>query len=455
MTEQHLSSTEITPVRTGELSADFDALLALDPLLIKQFVSADAAEQKDLFLSGQIQNPTHSYDRIEAVDFESEFLKIDSISQEIEASEQLPAKYTEAYTSYAYRYKKSLRLEELTKAIRLGDEQEKAEATAEFMSINVELYGEPDEKVYREIVAERVAVLKQRDLTESGSELRNELLQLIGEVEEPAGEKFVPSDETVQWMKGVAESLYGGLLAYVPERKPGEKVTAVELAEIFDTIMRSEFESSADGWKASVEAATSVNVKANIKEIIIPEGKEYTISQVRGLIVHELGVHLLRSVTGESTDLSPLKTGLSGYYDSEEGLGSVMEQAIKGEYKESGIGHYMTIGGAYFDGRDFRESFEIKWRLGVLDKLKSDEEVTAEKIEKERKVQYTNTLRTFRGTDELPWFKDLAYYNGVNSMWKHLEQIRGDDLQLSFVLMGKADPTNSSHKKLLYETSSI
>lgn len=455
MTEQHLSDIEATSAEADSLSLHFDTLLALDPLPIKHFVPTDTAEQRELFLSGTTENPRHAYGRIETVDFESQYDQIAQVAHSIESSDQLPAKYTEAYTSYADRFEKTLRLIELTQVVRLGDEQSQADAAAEFMNVNIELYGEPDEKVYREIVAERVSALKQKDLSESGSILRHELLGLIGEVGEPTGEKFVPSKETVQWMKGVAESLYGGLLRHVPEVESGGKISAAELSGLFSTIIHSEFESSADGWTVSVEDATSVNVKPTVKDIVIPAGREYTVSQVRGLVVHELGVHLLRSVSGESTDLSPLKTGLNGYYDSEEGLGSVMEQALKGEYKEAGIGHYMTIGGAYFDGRDFRESFEVKWRLGVLDGLKEGEEVTQAKIDKARKAAYTNTLRTFRGTDTLPWFKDLAYYNGVTSMWKHLEEIRGDDLQLSFVLMGKADPANSSHKKLLYETSSL
>lgn len=66
---------------------------------------------------------------------------------------------------------------------------------------------------------------------------------------------------------------------------------------------------------------------------------------------------------------------------------------------------------------------------------------------------YDQTMRVMRGTDELPWFKDLAYYNGSNDVWKHLESIRGDDVKFMFVLMGKANPANIDHERLQYESS--
>jgi hypothetical protein len=37
-------------------------------------------------------------------------------------------------------------------------------------------------------------------------------------------------------------------------------------------------------------------------------------------------------------------------------------------------------------------------------------------------------------------------------MWRHLETIRGDDLKFMFVLMGKANPANALHERILLET---
>jgi hypothetical protein len=143
---------------------------------------------------------------------------------------------------------------------------------------------------------------------------------------------------------------------------------------------------------------------------------------------------------------------MSGYYDSEEGLGKVMEQALVGKFGEAGVDHYITAGASHFDHKDFRELFEMKWRLGVLGALAEGDELSDEAVNKAKNTAYSQTMRSLRGTDELPWFKDLSYYNGSVDMWRHLEEIRGDDLQFMFVLMGKADPSNRRHRQVLYET---
>ncbi|GEM_PF-3326303 len=37
-------------------------------------------------------------------------------------------------------------------------------------------------------------------------------------------------------------------------------------------------------------------------------------------------------------------------------------------------------------------------------------------------------------------------------MWKHLENIKGDDLKFILVLMGKANPYNQQNERILLET---
>ena len=76
--------------------------------------------------------------------------------------------------------------------------------------------------------------------------------------------------------------------------------------------------------------------------------------KVENLAVHEIGVHMLRSIAVGETDMLPLISGLSDYYDTEEGLGVVMEQALSGKFAERGVDHYITAGLAHYDEKDFR-----------------------------------------------------------------------------------------------------
>jgi hypothetical protein len=301
------------------------------------------------------------------------------------------------------------------------------------------------------MIAEKIHAIQAKPLTESAQQLLREVIQSVGMPEVGINEKFVPSKETVEWMHGVVEALYGNLLKRVPEQ---DSFSDEEVRTVFEGILREEFGIEEGDWTVSVESASAINVKSDEKRIVIPTGRKLTQLGVKRMVVHEIGVHFLRSIQGRSTDAGPLQHGgLDGYYDTEEGLGSVMEQALVGEYKEVGIGHYVSAGAAYFDKMDFRDTFDLKWKLLVLEGLKDDEEPTPEKIEKAQKTSYSSVFRTFRGTDTLPWFKDLAYYNGAQETWRHLEEIKGDDLKFSFVLMGKANAADKTHEQLLYETS--
>ena len=163
---------------------------------------------------------------------------------------------------------------------------------------------------------------------------------------------------------------------------------------------------------------------------------------------------MLRSINGGETDVRPLKSGLSDYYDTEEGLGVVMEQALSGKFTERGVDHYITAGLAHFDNKDFREAFEIKWRLSLLSSVDDDGGVSGEQIAKAKKAAFTQTLRSFRGANDLPLFKNLSYYNGSVEVWKYLESIKGDDLLLSLLLAGKVN-TSADHRRVILESRSV
>lgn len=429
-------------------------LAAIEPKPVSSFVPEDAAEQKAAFISGEIVNPDHSYDKLADIDFDARADALEALLKEVNSGEGNP-KYVPVYTEFIQRYIDKNRFMQVAKQYKEStDPAEKQRLADEYMRLNVELYGEPERETFQSIIAEKIQKINSLDLSGRASDLRSELVEMLGShTEGGATERFKPSAETIAWVKNVAESLYGGMLSHLPGK---ESFSKEELQSIFTEIITEEFGEAAADWRVDIEPAGNINVKATEKRVVIPD-KEVMRSRdmVRSLIVHELGVHMLRAVRGGETDLGPFSTGFVDYYDAEEGLGVVMEQAIKGEYREAGLDHYVTAGLAYFDGMDFRHIFEIKWRLGVLSKIKDSEDVTDELIAKQKELAYGATMRIFRGTDELPWFKDLAYFNGARDTWKHLESIRGDDLKFTFVLLGKADPSNIKHERIMYETRTM
>jgi hypothetical protein len=439
-------------LKNESVSDLYAKLLESEPKAITNFVPENAAEQRDAFLKGDIENPDHNYSKLKDYDFDATLEKIDSIGERILQNPDLNPKHVEAYEAFIEGYKNKTRLMALATQFKAAEPGEEKDSIAkEFMELNIELHGEPDEETYRSLLFEKVSKINKKKFVGEAAKVADELNKLI-ELPEGAEEmtRFTPSDETVSWMHETVQGLYGGMLDKIPE---GDSFTSSEVQAIFQDILESEFGEAAEGWKVDIESAKSINVKTTEKRIVLPEDtKDMSAGKLRSLVVHELGVHMLRSIIGGDTDLEPLKSGLNDYYDAEEGLGVVMEQALLGEYKERGVPLYLTAGLAFFDNKDFRETFEAKWRMGALEKLKDGEDLTTEAIDSAKRVAYSSVMRIMRGTDELPWFKDLAYYNGSASMWQHLENIQGDEIKFSFVLMGKANPADINHERLMYET---
>ena len=457
--------SEISTTSTPEIKKNpsvkelFNQLLELEPKPIASFVLTNASEQKTLFLSGEIRNPNHVYGKLDVIDFADNSKKITKIGDELISHPEVPSKYAEAYSQFVQNYLNKTRFMELAYDFKHADSPEEVSAIKiEFMQRNIESFGEPDELTYRSLLGEKIAKIKGKDLSERGSSIREDLLALVGDTELESDERFRPSQETIEWIKDVAESLYGNLLEHVPDQ---ESFSDQDIKVIFEEILITEFgevlkdeeNGITEGWEVAIEDAQSINVKAAEKKLVIPVGREVDFKTMRGLVVHEIGVHFLRSVMGEQTDLLPFKLGLSEYYDTEEGLGAVMEQALVGEYREAGADHYITAGLAYFGKKDFRDTFEVKWRLALLSSMKGNP--TPEDIEKAQVAAYGATMRIERGTDELPWFKDLSYYNGSAEVWKHLESIQGDDIEFTLSLLGKGNSASPAHRRIMLETATV
>ncbi|WP_369000268.1 hypothetical protein TM074_03255 [Candidatus Nanosynbacter sp. TM7-074] len=62
--------------------------------------------------------------------------------------------------------------------------------------------------------------VRNKKLIGKADKLRKELFGMVDfdpDVDIP--ERFCPSSDTVQWMHGVAESLYGGVLSHIPNEQ--------------------------------------------------------------------------------------------------------------------------------------------------------------------------------------------------------------------------------------------
>ena len=440
----------------------YSQLTDLSPKIVTMFNPSNRKEEEEGFLSGKVRNPQFVYDKLNSADFDKAIEKIRELGDKILNHPSLPSLHRGIYEEFIEDYSRKTTLLNYTQQYNNAKSEEEKEAVAEkYRHLNIESYGEPDEDIYRSLLDGKLNTIHSKKLTGKADELRKELFDMVDfDPDVDISERFRPSDETVEWMHSVAESLYGGMLSHIPNEQ--EEFDPYELQKIFTNIIEEEFNNdskgyagAAEGWTVSVEKATSVNVKSSEKRIVIPDnGMMRSRKKVENLVVHEIGIHMLRSITGGETDMLPLRSGLSDYYDAEEGLGVVMEQALSGKFAERGVDHYITAGLAYYDEKDFRGAFEVKWRLSLLDSVRDGGEINDEQIEKAKKTAFTQTLRSFRGTNDMPLFKDLSYYNGSVEVWRYLESIKGDDFLLSLLLAGKVN-TSADNRRVILESKSV
>lgn len=439
----------------------YGQLMDLSPKIVTMFTPSNRGEEEERFLSGEIRNPQFYYEKLNSADFDEALEKIRELGDKILNHPDLTSVGKKVYEGFIKKYYEQIELLRCAQDYHGASlEEDKQKIAESYKGLNIETYGEPDEGTYRSLLSEKLNCVCNKNLTGKADDLRKELFGMVDfdpDVDIP--ERFRPSDETVEWMHSVAESLYGGMISHIPNEQ--EEFDPYELQKIFTDIIEEEFNNdskgyagAAEGWTVSVEKATSVNVKSSEKRIVIPDnGMMRSRKKVENLVVHEIGVHMLRSITGGETDMLPLRSGLSDYYDTEEGLGVVMEQVLSGKFAERGVDHYITAGLAHFDNKDFHEAFEIKWRLSLLGSVDDGSEVSDGQIVKAKKTAFTQTLRSFRGTNDMPLFKDLSYYNGSVEVWRYLESVKGDDFLLSLLLAGKLN-TSADHRRVILESKS-
>lgn len=425
-----------------------------EPKVISAFTPENANEAKSEFLENDnLSQPNNKYEKLNSSEIKNLYQNISNAILVVENNNSLGEIEREMYNSQLETRIKTVKMLEAAydfrKAESLTDRQK---AQEEFMKNNIEVYGEPDFETFHSLLSDKIVKIDALKLDEKGEKIRSEFYELIkkDEILNQNIERFKPSDEVFHNFGEIIKDLYSKQLELIPEKGSNEKYSAKEIFEVFENILK-DFEN--DGFsKFDVEWKDSgaIAVSAKDKKIFIPENrKPVSKKELEGLVAHEIGTHYMRAQMGEAYDNQALRTGLDGYMNTEEGIARAMEMAVKGDYQEAGIKHYLTAGFAYFNNMSFRKAFEVNWRMDILDGKNNFSE---ENIDKNRQIAYRNTQRIFRGTDELPWFKDLSYFNGGQEIWKYIEEnINSPTLIDDFLLGGKNNLHNLDQQRQIYE----
>lgn len=323
-------------------------------------------------------------------------------------------------------------------------DQERTLAAEQHRKSNIALYGPVNEDIFWSILNAKLEQIQARTLSAEEMMQKRKLLSMLGPVKTAEHTFFTPKNETFAEFSKCIESYFEGFFRHIPANQ--ETFTVWEVCDITNQILQDELSELGKGWKAVVkEHAAYASADSEKMEIAYPGKRSrglYSFEDVRGVIVHELGVHALRSMPFMNHPISAISRGLPGYEVFEEGLATAVECCAKGKFSLPGFLHYVSIGLATFLKKNFREVFEIQVRLERLTNGAGPSQC------------FDSVQRAFRGTGILPNNKDLIYLHGNVLVWKFIEDHLDDKENLLFQLfkMGKSNPMNETHRKLCTES---
>lgn len=304
---------------------------------------------------------------------------------------------------------------------------------------NEKLYGAPKIEDFKSIlkyIYDQIDVIVLSNEEKRHFEELNERLPFVPSMAEPL---FAPDKDCFDKFCYYCELFFEPLFHHIPQ-KPF--YSAKDVCKIANNIFTQELKGY--GWKATVKDGAGYASVSQIDKIFYVPGSrskgEYVFEDVKGVIVHEIGVHIIRSLPFQKCLIKDMCIGMPDYISFEEGLAKAVEQSLCHKFVHSGLIHYISIGLGYFYNMNFRQVYEIQWRLQTL----------ARKATKQQ--CFDSVQRAFRGTGELINSKDLAYYNGNITIWRYLsENIDSDTLFDELFLSGKTCPNDKWWEHVAYE----
>ena len=424
-----------------------------EPKVISTFTPENANEAKLEFLeNNNLSHPNNEYEKLNSSEIKNLYQNISNAILAVENDNSLGEIEREMYNTQLETRIKTVKMLEAACNFRKAESLiDKQKAQEEFMKNNIEVYGEPNFETFNSLLSDKIVKIDALKLDEKGEKIRSEFYELIEKGENLSQDlkRFKPSDEVFHNFGEIIKDLYSKQLELIP-KKDDDRYPADEIFEVFENILKDFENDGFSEFNVEWKDSGAIAVSAKDKKIFIPKNrKSVSKKELEGLVVHEIGTHYMRAQMGEAYDNQALRTGLDGYMNTEEGIARAMEMAVKGDYQEAGVQYYLTAGFAYFNNMSFRKAFEANWRMGILDGKNNFSE---ENISKKRQIAYRNTQRIFRGTDELPWFKDLSYFNGGQEIWKYIEEnINSPTLIDDFLLGGKNNLYNLDQQRQIYE----
>ena len=410
--------------------------------------------ERKKFLGGEVSNPTFDYPNIQIEALDQAENQLLQLKNELLSNEQNEV-IQKVYLWKINERIGSVRMIKVTKEIELlvaqdsnPDDPVLQNKLRRFQRYTEYLHGKPSVDVFAYSVNSlRGPVIESQDTIDPlYKTVAQEFLDLVPEWKQSYQQPEQLTDEILDHARGVTRSQVGHIINI---DNPKDVYDPEDIKSIFENSLHK---MGAVGWTVVLHPVQRfMSINQTKKEVRIPAhtSQGYTHERLQALIAHELGTHVQRRLNGERSKLALLSTGLDRYSAGEEGVATVREQSISGDFStdrwlERHLAIGMTVG---LDGvkRDFREIFEIMWRYYYLDLRRNGRDHT-EALSIARNKSYDRCVRTFRGTGGgskgYCYTKDIDYAEGNIGVWSLIGKKPDEMMKFS---LGKYDPTNERH----------
>lgn len=228
---------------------------------------------------------------------------------------------------------------------------------------------------------------------------------------------------------------------------PEQKISAQAARCFFEEILR---ECGYDGWQVEVDLnARGARVEQGLRRLFLPE-KDFSLSDVRHLLSHELLGHIARLVAGERSPLGLLGIHTRNSTLTEEGLALYYERqmaALHGKtVSDSGIrnGTFATglASGTITPPQSFLSVCTFFELFSLLASVVAKPDMARQKAQQQgRAFASTLCLRAFRGVPDLQrigvcYCQDAVYLRGLRLIQREVARNPGVLDQLAVGVVG-------------------
>jgi hypothetical protein len=382
--------------------------------------------QKDKFLSGEIENPTLDYPELNTFNLDERENALLSLKADILEMEQNEV----VKKIYRTKINETLATLRMLRATKNGDDR-RFSRYADF------IYGKPNAEDVAYIVEHVKQLIDQNtdseDTEKQAAARRLEVIFnriTVTRAEEGADASILPNGQNIL----------------------GKLESVDEAVSVFEEALQ---EIGASNWEVVIDTETGISnfsVSQEHKLVRVPseeklKTRNISKKKLQGLIEHEIKTHVARRINGERSKLQLLGLGLDRYIKAEEGIATYAEQQVTGAKEFAGIPRFLSIAlakGLSGEKLDFRKTHSIMSDYRLLSSPKKDTTREHAQI-----IAYNDCVRIFRGstcsTPGAVYPKDMSYFSN-RAIWTLVSK---DSEVVEKFSIGKYDPNNNEHVALL------